>query len=101
MNEKQARVTVAKDLVDLIPIFLRNRHKEVDALRMALAAADFKQLRQIGHRMVGVGYPYGFERVSLIGEQILNGARSEDPSSLAACITEYGNYLSKVQIAFE
>ena len=48
-------VTVAKDLEDLIPVFFRNRQKEVEALRAALTAGDFEQLRQLGHRMKGVG----------------------------------------------
>jgi HPt (histidine-containing phosphotransfer) domain-containing protein len=94
-------VTVAKDLEDLIPVFLKNRHKELDALRVALAAADFEQLRQLGHRMKGVGNSYGFERVSLYGKYIEDGAQSGDRASLAARISEYGDYLAKVQVAYE
>ena len=101
MNENSHKVTIAKDLEDLIPVFLKNRHKEVDTLRVALASADFDQLRQLGHRMKGVGNSYGFERVSVIGKQIEDGARSGDRASLQASITEYGDYLSKVQIAYE
>ena len=63
-------VTVAKDLEDLVPTFMKNRGKELETLRTALAAGDFEQLRQIGHRMKGVGNSYGFEKVSLLGQQI-------------------------------
>ena len=94
-------VTVAKDLRDLIPMFLRNRKKELDTLRVALAAADFEQLRQLGHRMKGVGNSFGFARVSTLGELIENGARSGDRAGLEARIAEYGEYLSKVQIVYE
>ena len=51
MTDDDCKVTVAKDLADLIPVFMKNRHKELDALRVALAAADFEQLRQLGHRI--------------------------------------------------
>ena len=34
------KVVVDKDLEDLIPVFMGNRHKEIDALRVALAAAS-------------------------------------------------------------
>lgn len=95
------RVTVAKDLEDLIPTFMRNRHKEVETLRAALAAADFEQLRQLGHRMKGVGNSYGFSRVSTLGKQIEDGARSGDRAALEACIAEYGDYLSRVQVVYE
>ena len=101
MDDQAYSVTVAKDLEDLIPVFLRNRGKELDALRAALAAADFEQLRQLGHRMKGVGTSYGFNRVSTIGKGVEDGARSGDRASLEACIAEYGDYLSKVKIAYE
>jgi HPt (histidine-containing phosphotransfer) domain-containing protein len=94
MGEDTYKVKVAKDLEDLIPTFLGNRHKEVDALRVALAAADFEQLRQLGHRMRGVGNSYGFERISVIGKHIEDGARSGDKAGLAAQIADYSDYLS-------
>jgi len=101
MGEDDYKVTVAKDLEDLIPVFMKNRHKELDALRVALASADFEQLRQLGHRMKGVGNSYGFARVSTIGKYIEDGARSGDRAALQASITEYQDYLSKVEIAYE
>ena len=99
--DDEYKVTVAKDLEDLIPTFMKNRHKEVETLRVALAAADFEQLRQLGHRMKGVGNSYGFARVSTLGKYIEDGARSGDRAALQATISEYGDYLAKVQIAYE
>jgi HPt (histidine-containing phosphotransfer) domain-containing protein len=101
MTDDDCKVTVAKDLADLIPVFMKNRHKELDTLRVALAAADFEQLRQLGHRMKGVGNSYGFGHVSTLGKYIEDGARSGDRASLQASISEYGEYLTKVQIAYE
>jgi HPt (histidine-containing phosphotransfer) domain-containing protein len=101
MENNNFNVKVAKDLEDLIPTFMKNRNKEVDALRIALAALDFEQLRQLGHRMKGVGNSYGFERVSAIGKQIEDGARTGDRAGLAARIAEYGEYLQRVQISYE
>jgi HPt (histidine-containing phosphotransfer) domain-containing protein len=101
MNEADYKVVVQKDLEDLIPVFMKNRHKELDALRVALAAADFEQLRQLGHRMKGVGNSYGFAHVSTIGKYIEDGARSGDRAALQARIAEYDEYLSKVQITYE
>ena len=101
MGEDIYNVTVAKDLEDLIPTFMRNRQKEHEALKAALSAADFEQLRQLGHRMKGVGNSYGFAHVSTIGKHIEDGARSGDRAALEARITEYGEYLSRVQIRYE
>jgi HPt (histidine-containing phosphotransfer) domain-containing protein len=101
MNNDTYKVPVAKDLEDLIPVFMNNRRKEVESLRIALSAADFEQLRQLGHRMKGVGNSYGFERISLLGKQIEDGASSGDRASLDACINEYKDYLSRLQVAYE
>ena len=101
MNENSHKVVVAKDLEDLIPVFLKNRRKEVDTLKVALASADFEQLRQLGHRMKGVGNSYGFGRVSDIGKQIEDGARSGDRAGLEASIAGYAEYLSRVEVAYE
>ena len=101
MNENSHKVVVAKDLEDLIPVFLKNRRKEIDTLKVALASADFEQLRQLGHRMKGVGNSYGFGRVSDIGKQIEDGARSGDRAGLEASIAGYAEYLSRVEIAYE
>lgn len=101
MDETSFTVTVAKDLEDLIPTFMKNRRKELDALRVALAAQDFEQLRQVGHRMKGVGNSYGFERVSSLGKQIEDGARSGDRAALQTCIDGYGEYLERVRVVYE
>jgi HPt (histidine-containing phosphotransfer) domain-containing protein len=101
MNDKTIAVTVAKDLEDLIPTFMKNRTKEVETLRAALAAGDFEQMRQLGHRMKGVGNSYGFEKVSALGRQIEDGARAGDRAGLEARIAEYTDYLARVQIVYE
>jgi HPt (histidine-containing phosphotransfer) domain-containing protein len=101
MKDNAHRVTVAKDLEDLIPVFMGNRKKEVDTLRVALASADFEQLRQLGHRMKGVGNSYGFAQVSDFGKSIEDGARSGDRALLEATIAQYGDYLARVEIVYE
>jgi HPt (histidine-containing phosphotransfer) domain-containing protein len=101
MTDQTIVVTVAKDLEDLIPTFMKNRHKELETLRAALAAGDMEQLRQLGHRMKGVGNSYGFEQVSTLGKQIEDGAKVTDRPGLEACIAEYTDYLARVKIVYE
>ena len=101
MTENIHTVIISKDLADLIPVFFRNRQKEVEALRSALAAGDFEQLRQLGHRMKGVGNSYGFAKVSEIGKRVEEDARAGEKAAIDACIVEYADYLSKVQIVYE
>ena len=101
MTEPSHVVTVAKDLEDLIPTFMKNRAKELETLRAAHAAGNFEQLRQIGHRMKGVGNSYGFEKVSVLGKQIEDHARSNDLAGIGARIAEYVDYLAGLKIVYE
>jgi len=101
MSESSFTVTIAKDLEDLVPVFLRNRNKELGTLRDARAAGEWEQLRQLGHRMKGVGNSYGFERVSTLGKLIEDAARTSDGALTDHCIAEYQDYLSKVRVVYE
>jgi HPt (histidine-containing phosphotransfer) domain-containing protein len=94
-------VIVAKDLEDLVPTFMKNRGKELETLRAALAAGDFEQMRQLGHRMKGVGNSYGFEKVSLLGKHIEDQAKTGDRDALGRHLDEYADYLARVQIVYE
>jgi HPt (histidine-containing phosphotransfer) domain-containing protein len=101
MTAQPIVVTVAKDLEDLIPTFMKNRTTEVETLRAALAAGDLEQMRQLGHRMKGVGNSYGFEKVSTLGKQIEDGAKAGDRAGLEARVAEYTDYLARLQIVYE
>ena len=101
MNQQPITVVVAKDLEDLIPTFMTNRTKELDTLRTALGAGDMEQLRQLGHRMKGVGNSYGFEHISVLGKQIEDGAKIKNLSGLEALIVDYKDYLARVKIIYE
>jgi HPt (histidine-containing phosphotransfer) domain-containing protein len=101
MSEQPIPVTVAKDLEDLIPTFMKNRRKELETLRAALDAGDMEQMRQLGHRMKGVGNSYGFELVSVLGKQIEDGAKATDRVGLEARLLEYTDYLARVTIVYE
>ena len=101
MTDSAYTVVVGKDIEDLVPVFMSNRKKEIETLQAALAALDFEQLRQLGHRMKGVGNSYGFSKVSELGKSIEDGARSEDRAALDAIIVDYADYLARVKVVYE
>jgi HPt (histidine-containing phosphotransfer) domain-containing protein len=101
MSQHTYEVVVRKDLEDLIPGFLANRRKEVGLLASALVASDFVQLRQLSHRMKGVGSSYGFALITALGERIDDFVSTCNVNGLAACVAQYKDFLSKVCISFK
>ncbi len=101
MSDQHITVSVEKDLEDLIPTYMANRTKEVATLRTLLADGDFKQLDSVGHRMKGVGEPYGFYKVTVLGKLIQDGAKTGYRRSLEKCVNEYADYLLRVQIVYK
>ena len=101
MRENNYTAVVEKDLEDLIPVFMKNRMKEIDTLRTALGASDYGQLKQLGHRMKGVGSSYGFAPISDYGKEIEDAAAKADAAAVDGWIGTYADYLAKVKIVYE
>ncbi len=82
-------------------MFMTNRAKEVETLRGLLAAGDLEKLDLIGHRMRGVGIPYGFEKVSALASRSRTAPKRADRFGISKCINEYADYLERVRIVVE
>jgi hypothetical protein len=95
MNPK---ANVTRDIVDLVPQFLRSRELEVESLKIALGTADQARLRVLGQRMRAVGAPYGFPEISTLGRQIMDACAGGDLEAIHALVTEYADYLRTVEV---
>ena len=69
--------------------------------KTALAAGDWEQMRQFGHRMKGVGNSYGFALISDLGQMIEDGAKVQDAAGIGVRLGEYADYLEKVKVVYE
>jgi len=83
---------------DLVPAFLENRKKELEALRAAVASSDLAAVLHIAHRMKGVGEPYGFPAISLLGVDFDRAAKKPDQRKLVELVKQYASYLASVRI---
>jgi len=100
MIEPEPTVVVTPELEPLIPKFLANRRTDLEALRAALAAADYPAVGEIGHRLKGVGASYGFDRITAIGRQIEIDARARDRAAVASQVEAYARHLARVRVAY-
>jgi HPt (histidine-containing phosphotransfer) domain-containing protein len=94
-------VTVSAELRELAPRFLAHRRGDVDRLREAIDRADFEAVRSIGHAMKGSGAAYGFDDITLLGDEIERLAKSGDASALAAAVENLTDYLDSVEVTFD
>lgn len=86
---------VDPDLMDLVPMFLQKRRRDVGELRTALADAD-AAVEDIGHRMKGLG-GYGFGYVGTAGAALEEMARSGDLSGANRWVEAIDDYLDRVE----
>jgi HPt (histidine-containing phosphotransfer) domain-containing protein len=84
---------------DLLPTFFENRRKELNTLRAAVATHDFATVLHIAHRMKGVGEPYGFPTISLIGVDLDGAVERADMRRLLELVKQYVDYLNSVRIS--
>ena len=101
MSGDKISVSIDKDLEELIPGFLENRHKDIDSLRAALAANDAENLRAIGHNLKGVGGGYGFDEISNLGAEIETKAKSGVLDGVDTLIDSMADYLERIDITYE
>lgn len=86
------------ELEEMIPLFLENRHKDVAALREAVAAGDAAVVRRLGHNMKGAGAGYGFDRISAIGATLERAAIDEDRGAMRDAARDLARFLERVEV---
>jgi PAS domain S-box-containing protein len=94
-------VKVDKDLEDLIPGYLENRHREIKTIEEALEKGDLETIRFLGHSMKGSGGGYGFDTITEIGKTLEEAARSDDIIAIKKALTHLSDYLGNMDIVYE
>lgn len=93
-------VHVDPDLADLIPGYLANRRKDVDAIRASLGRNDLELARVLGHGMKGSGGGYGFEAITEIGTVMEKAAKEGRDAEIRLQVDLLEEYLNQVEIVF-
>jgi len=98
MTEKEPIIiAVDEDILDLIPIYMGNRWKDVEVAEIALAEGDFETLEGIGHMLKGSGGGYGMDWISEVGEELEEASKGSDIIKAKECVEGLKDYLERVQ----
>jgi hypothetical protein len=98
MDEDFHNVRIDPGLAELIPGYLRNRHKELEGLETALRAGNFAEIAKVTERMIGVGTPFGFPYITSTSRIIREAALRNETKSVEDLLADYRRYLHTVKI---
>ena len=81
-------IEVPEDLKEGFPVFIDRRHKDLEALELALSNSDANEIYEIGHRMKGTGSVYGFSELTKIGSELVRLSEAKELDSLKEVVTQ-------------
>lgn len=93
-------VIIHGEIKDLIPDFLKARHIELAKLYNAQSTQDYVYMEETGHKLKGTAGSYGFERLSQIGKDIEECAKSRNDYYLALALSDYKIFLNLVNVVY-
>jgi CheY-like chemotaxis protein len=95
------RVRVDSSLEALVPGFLANRRRDIEAIGVALERVDYDNIRILGHNMKGSGTGHGFTRITEIGASLEQAAGRRAPEEIRARTSELVRYLDALHVEYE
>ncbi len=93
-------VQIDPDLEELIPTYLGNRRKDVEAIRKALGEKDLETIERLGHTMKGSGGGYGFDITSAIGANLEQAAKENSLDEIKSSLNELADFMDRVQVVY-
>ena len=91
-------VYVDPDFLDLIPLFLESRRKEIATIKECIANNDLREAQRLGHGMKGAGGGYGFHEISVIGKSIEEAAKAGNTAEIEEALERLAEYLEVVEV---
>ncbi len=83
----------------MLPGFLLRRESEVSQLSELLNGHDYKGIKDIAHRLKGIGGGYGLQVITDLGGELERAAAVEDDAKAAECIQHLANVVRHLKIA--
>lgn len=91
-------IDVPEGFEDIVLPYLEKRREEVSTLRTLLAAGEFTAIQRICHNLKGTGSSYGFAKLTALGADMEEAAKSLNEPRLSQGLSELVQYLDAVQL---
>ena len=99
MNTRAAgpiRLSVEPALRELMPGFLANRRKDLEAIARALHSGNLEAIRVVGHNIRCFSRVYGFDELTALGEELQQAAAEQSTLRIVHAQTQLADYLSRI-----
>lgn len=88
------------DIQDMIPSFLENRKKDLAQFERDLPERRFDEIRSVAHKIKGNSAGYGFQKLSEIGAELEDAARSKSIERVQNLLNDMADYLKRVEVIY-
>jgi HPt (histidine-containing phosphotransfer) domain-containing protein len=98
--DKRILVEIDQELMPVVPEYLENRHLDCAEIEQLLGTGDMESIQMLGHRMKGSGGSFGFDEISVIGEELESAAQVPDVEGIKSAVVRLERYLAHVSVAY-
>jgi HPt (histidine-containing phosphotransfer) domain-containing protein len=92
------RLDVEPGLRELVPGFLANRRKDLEAINRALHSGNLEAIRVVGHNIRCFSRVYGFDDLTALGEELQQAALEQSTLRIVHAQTQLADYLSRIDL---
>jgi HPt (histidine-containing phosphotransfer) domain-containing protein len=98
MSAERIRLSVEPELKELVPGFLANRRKDIEAIGRALHSDNLEAIRVVGHNIRCFSRVYGFDDLTALGEEIQQAAIDQSRLRIAHAQKQLADYLARIEL---
>jgi HPt (histidine-containing phosphotransfer) domain-containing protein len=98
--EEKILVEIDQELMPVVPEYLENRHLDCAEIEQLLGTGGMESIQVLGHRMKGSGGSFGFDEISIIGEDLELAAQITDVEGIKSAVVRLERYLARVSVTY-
>jgi len=91
------RLDVEPALRELVPGFLANRRKDLEAIGRALHSGNLEAIRAVGHNIRCFSRVYGFDELTALGEELQQAATDQSTLRIVHAQSQLADYLARIE----
>ena len=93
----ESRYNIPEELLEIIPGYINRRGDDVQMLKIMISNRDFDAIRKLGHKLKGNGASFGFDRITDIGNKLMQSCEKKDYSTVANLINEFETEINLIK----